>query len=133
VEAVRSLKNATELKMNYELRIMKLDSAIFYTNNLEKVINFYRDVISLEVDYIQEGHFASFKFKNGKLGIKQAKEEREVPGHQTIFIEVDGIGEMYNKLKSKKVTIQKELVTEDWATNFSILDPDGNKLQFMKK
>lgn len=68
-----------------------------------------------------------------KLGIKKAVEKREVPGHQTVFIEVDNIKEAYDQFKSKKVIFLKELVTEDWSTNFSILDPDGNKLQFIKK
>lgn len=112
---------------------MKLDSAVFYTNNLEKAIAFYRDTVGLEVDYIQEGRFASFKFENGKLGIKQAKEAREVPGHQTVFIEVEDIEEAYSQFKAKGIRFEKELTKEDWGTNFSFLDPDGNKLQFVSE
>ena len=37
---------------------MKLDSAIFYTNNLEEIISFYKDIIELEIDYIQENRFS---------------------------------------------------------------------------
>ena len=33
---------------------MKLDSAIFYTNNLKKAISFYKDIIGLEVENIEE-------------------------------------------------------------------------------
>lgn len=111
---------------------MKLQSAIFYSSDLGKVISFYKNIIGLEVDYIQEGIFASFNFENGKLGIKQAKEEREVPGHQTIFIEVKNIRETYKELKDKNVKILKELTEQDWGTNFSIADPDNNKLQFVE-
>jgi len=112
---------------------MKLDSAIFYTNNLDKAISFYKDVVGLEVDYIQEGKFASFNLKNGKLGIKQSKEDREVPGHQSVFIEVENIEEAYNQFKQKDIEFSKELTNENWATNFSFLDSDGNKLQFISK
>lgn len=112
---------------------MRLDSAIFYTNNLNGAIKFYKEIIGLEVDYIQEGKFASFKLDNAKLGIKQAKEEREIPGHQTIFIEPKNIEEIYNQFKEKGIKFQKELVKEDWGKNFSILDPDGNKVQFVCK
>lgn len=112
---------------------MKLYSVIFYTKNLDRIIKFYRDEIGLEVDYIQEGKFVSFKLENGRLGIKQAKEEREVPGHQTVFIEVDDIGKTYNQFKEKDISFRKELTKEDWATNFSLLDPDSNKLQFIHK
>ncbi|MDD5552215.1 MAG: VOC family protein [Candidatus Pacebacteria bacterium] len=112
---------------------MKLDSAIFYTNSLEEAIKFYKEIIGLEVDYIQEGKFASFKLDNAKLGIKQAKEEREIAGHQTVFIEVENIQEIYNQFKEKGIKFEKELVKEDWGKNFSFLDPDGNKIQFVCK
>jgi len=112
---------------------MKLDSAIFYTKNLDKIIPFYKEKVGLEVDYIQEDKFVSFKFKNGKLGIKQAKEEREIPGHQTVFIEVENIEKTYNQFKVKGINFRKKLTKENWATNFSFLDPDGNKLQFISK
>jgi len=112
---------------------MKLDSVIFYTNNLGKAVSFYCDKVGLEVDYIQEDRFASFKFKNGKLGIKKAKEEREMPGYQTVFIEVENIEEVYNQFKAKGINFRKELIKEDWGTNFSFLDPDGNKPQFISK
>ena len=112
---------------------MKLDSVIFYTNNLEKVILFYRDIVGLDIEYIQEGKFASFKFENGRLGIKQAKEEREIPGHQTVFIEVGDIEKTYNEFKEKEIIFLKELTQENWATNFSFLDPDGNKVQFIER
>lgn len=50
---------------------MKLDSAVFYSNDLNEVIPFYWDVLGFEVEYIQEGKFVSFIFPNGaKLGIK---------------------------------------------------------------
>jgi predicted enzyme related to lactoylglutathione lyase len=112
---------------------MKLDSAVFYTNNLEKTIPFYRDIVGLNIEYIQEGKFASFKFENGRLGIKQAKEKREISGHQTVFIEIEDIAKIYNEFKGKGVIFLKELTQENWATNFSFLDPDGNKVQFMKR
>ncbi len=112
---------------------MKIDSAIFYTEDLNRTITFYRDKIGLEVDYIQKDRFASFKFENGKLGIKQAKEKREVPGCQTVFIEVEDIRKTYNQFKAKGINLRKELTKEDWGTNFSFLDPDGNKVQFVSK
>ncbi|MFA5926219.1 MAG: glyoxalase superfamily protein [Parcubacteria group bacterium] len=112
---------------------MKLDSAVFYSNDIEKATEFYRDVIGLEVDYIQEGKYSSFNFENAKFGIKQRKEEREVPGSQTIFVEAKNIEDLYSLLKEKGVSFYKEIVEEDWGTNFSLLDPDGNKIQFVRR
>mgnify|MGYP000849607126 CR=1 FL=1 len=112
---------------------MKLDSAIFYSNNLAVTLPFYRDVLGFAVDYVQEGRFVSLKLDGGKLGIKQRKEAREIPGHQTVFIEVDNIESVYKGFQEKNITFLKELTKEDWATNFSLLDPDGNKVQFLSK
>lgn len=60
---------------------MNFDSAIFYSNDIEKVISFYEGKLGLELDENQDGKYVSFKFANGvKLGIKKAMEDREVPG-----------------------------------------------------
>ncbi len=56
---------------------MKLDSAVFYSNDLIITIPFYRDTLGLEVNYIQENRFASFNFENSKLGIKQKKKKEK--------------------------------------------------------
>lgn len=113
---------------------MKLDSAVFYSNNIEKVIGFYKDIIGLEVAYKREDKFVSFKFLNGvKLGVKKAVEEREKPGAQTIFIAVDGdIEKLYEKFKKLDITFYKELKLESWGKEFAILDPDGNKVEFVQ-
>ena len=112
---------------------MKLHSAIFYSNDLSKVVSFYKETLGFDVDYIQENRFASFKFENGKLGIKQRKEDRELPGYQTVFIEVEDIKSVYRIFQERGIRFLKELVREDWATNFSLLDPDGNKFQFISE
>lgn len=112
---------------------MQLDSAIFYTKDLNKTVEFYRDTLGFEVDYVQENRFASFNLGGAKLGIKQAKEEREVPGHQTIFVSIPDIEKFYQEIQQKQLNILKSLTHDDWATNFSILDPDGNKIQFIQE
>ena len=112
---------------------MKLDSAVFYSNDIDKVTDFYKNIIGLEVVYKREDKFVSFKLSNGvKLGIKKAIEEREKPGAQTIFIAVDNIEEQYEKFKNLDSTFYKELKVESWGKEFAILDPDGNKLEFVQ-
>jgi predicted enzyme related to lactoylglutathione lyase len=112
---------------------MKLDSAVFYSNDINKAIDFYKNFIGLEIDYIQEGKYASFNFENAKFGIKQRKEEREVPGSQTIFIQADDIEKLYSSFREKGASFYKEIINEDWGKNFSMLDPDGNKVQFVRR
>lgn len=112
---------------------MNLDSAVFYSKDILKVIPFYRDLLGFKLEY-QSERFVSFIFPNGgRLGIKNQTEEREIPGYQTVFIWVDDIAPVYNDLKNKKAQFYKELQDYSWGKEFSILDTDGNKVLYMER
>lgn len=114
---------------------MNIDSTVFYSGDIEKVVKFYRDIIGLKLEYQQGKKYVSFLFGNGvRLGIKRVVEEREIPGAQTVFIAVNEIEALYNKLQKNGVEIIKKLQYNDgFGQNFSILDPDKNKVQFVKR
>jgi len=112
---------------------MDLDSAIFYSNDIQKVIPFYRDTLGLTVEYTTE-RFVSFIFPNGaKLGIKNQTKEREIPGFQTVFLQVDNVAELYAEHQKMQLDFYSELTEFDWGTEYSILDPDKNKVLFVQK
>lgn len=112
---------------------MKLHSAVFYTSNIDVIEDFYTNKLGLKLDYRAGDKFISFWLSNKvKLGIKKAVEEREIPGAQSIFLEVDDVSEWYNKAQELGLNILKELAEENWAVNFSILDPDKNKVQIIQ-
>lgn len=113
---------------------MKLDSAVLYTNDILRITKFYCDVIGLELVYQAGDKFVQFKFANGVgLGIKKVVEEREVPGHQTIFVATEDIEADFKKMKERGVEFRKELTKEDWGLQFSVLDPDKNKVEFIQR
>jgi len=113
---------------------MRLDSAVLYSNNIEIIANFYQNIIGLELDYRQDDKYVSFKFDNGvRLGIKKAVEEREVVGSQTFFVDTDNIEKDYKKMVEKGVDVYKELSEQSWGKEFSILDPDKNKVEFIQR
>jgi len=110
-----------------------LDAVIFYTNDLTRATAFYTEQIGLKLEYKSGDKYASFLFDNGvKLGIKKASEDREVPGSQTFFLAVENAEAEYKKAQEKGLEIRKELVEEEWAIEFSILDPDGNKIEYVQ-
>ena len=112
---------------------MNLDSAIFYSADIQKVIPFYRDVLGLTVEYTTE-RFVSFIFPNGaKLGIKNKDKERELPGRQTVIISVDDVASLYAKHKETNLDFYSGLMEFDWGTHYSILDPDKNKVEFVQR
>ena len=112
---------------------MNLDSAIFYTKDLDRAIAFHRDELGFTLKEVQGTKFASFQFDNGaKLGIKVADKPREIPGSQTVILTVSGIQNLYNGYQSKSLSIFSELSVQSWGTTFSILDIDGNRIEFVE-
>ena len=112
---------------------MNLDGVVFYSNDLDKVIDFYKDIVGLTIEYQQDNKYVSFIFPNGiRLGIKKADSSREKPGSQTIIISVEDIETLYKKFISQGIKMYQELTNESWGITFSILDPDDNKLEFLK-
>lgn len=113
---------------------MNLDSAIFYSHSIETLIPFYCNELGFTLEFRLNDKFVSFIFTNGThLGIKKADEEREKPGYQTALITVDNIHELYESIQRKQIKIYKDITDEDWGTEFSILDPDNNKVEFLQK
>jgi predicted enzyme related to lactoylglutathione lyase len=112
---------------------MKIDTVIFYTNDIKITTEFYKNTLGFKFEY-GNNRYSSFIFdKNSRLGIKQKDNDREIPGSQTVILITKDINTLYKDMKSKDVQIYQELVTEDWGTTFSILDLDGNKVEFLKR
>jgi len=112
---------------------MNLDSAVFYTNDIERIADFYQNTMGFDLHTRQGDKFVAFIFPNGgKLSIRIQKGEREIAGHQTVFINCDDINEKYAELKAKGANFYKGLEKYDWGYSFDILDPDNNKVEFIQ-
>ena len=111
----------------------KLMSVCFYTSDMPRAVKFYTETLGLEIDFVNGERFARLKFSNGvNLAIKKAEAEREVPGHQTLIIDEQDVEARYEEMQSKGVEFKKELADDSYGMNFSIFDPDGNKVEFVR-
>jgi len=114
--------------------MLDLDSAIFYSKDIKRIIDFYQNKLGLKLGVNEDNYFVSFIFPSGKkLGIRQEKGERERAGHQTVFISVDDIEKEFEKVKSGEFNIYRELEKHPWGKAFAIMDPDNNKIEFVEK
>ena len=116
---------------------MDFDSAVLYTNDIDKIRKFYEEVVGLKFDYQDAEHYVSFIFPNGaKLGINKPFSHlahRDKVGHQTFFISVDDIEKEANKYKELGYEFFEPLEHYDWVSFFAVLDPDGNKIGYIKR
>ncbi len=72
--------------------MIDLDSAILYSKDISRIIDFYQNKLGFKLEYNENDYFVSFIFPSGKkLGIRQEKGERERAGHQTVFFAVSDI------------------------------------------
>ncbi len=107
---------------------MKLAYAIFYTNDINRIISFYRDSLGFEFVFSDQ-RFAAFKIGDALLGIKIRELDREIAGHQTTIIQIEDVHHMHQIAQKKNWNIFTPLTDEAWGKNFSILDPDGNRVE----
>lgn len=112
---------------------MDLDSAVFYSKDIERITDFYQDFMGFTLHSRQGNKFVSFIFSNGgKLSIRKERGAREVAGHQTVFVSTDNIEEQFRQLKEKNANFYRRIEEFGWGTSFDILDPDNNKVEFVK-
>ncbi len=114
---------------------MDLDSAVFYSDDLDRITTFYVDVIGLDVLYRDKDQYVAFEFPSGaRLGINRPTNElrpRDKPGHQTIFLKVDDVKSRSEDFIAQGFELFEPYVEEDWGEFFAILDPDDNKIGFI--
>lgn len=113
---------------------MELDSVNFYSSDIPRSVAFYTGVLGFELDYKQGDDYAAFLFTNGvRLGIKRAVEEREVPGAQTLIVSSRDANADYAAAQKKGLRVHHPLSDDPWGLWFSILDPDGNLIEYLQR
>ncbi|MCA9377077.1 VOC family protein [Candidatus Dojkabacteria bacterium] len=113
---------------------MNIDTTIFYTNSIKVIVNFYVERLGFQLKDRFGDKFASFQFDKGPiLGIKQSSEPREVPGYQTVLLHIEDIEAKFEDCVRKGIRISKTITDETWGMEFSIFDPDGNKVVFVNR
>jgi predicted enzyme related to lactoylglutathione lyase len=107
------------------------DNLFLPTENLEESKKFYSDILGLPVkfDFANQGMIA-FKVGNEEPAIILKDKAKFPNAKPTIWIEVENVKEIYEKLKSKGVQFISEpfKIRTGWAVEFT--DPTGNQLGF---
>jgi predicted enzyme related to lactoylglutathione lyase len=109
--------------------------AIIWTDNLERLLNFYRDTLELKPNSHQS-NFVSFATGETRLGIgihSEVSGQTRDPYRIMLNLGVDEINESYELLKTRGVQFVRPPEKEHWGGWVAtFLDPDGNIIQLMQ-
>ena len=118
---------------------LRLTHVFIITDNIERMLSFYRDVLLIEPQP-DSGNYVEFVTEGTTLSLGTvALQESLAPGsakpasnHSTMFeIQVDDVDKEYERLQKMDIEWVKPPTTQPWG-NRSIYfrDPDGNLLNF---
>lgn len=121
------------------MKIQQLDHLVLTVKNLQTSINFYTDVLGMQLVEFSDNRKA-LKFGKQKINLHQAGNEftphaaSPTPGSADLcFIVASSIEETIQKLESKQVEIESGPVERTGATHklisVYIRDPDNNLIE----
>ena len=109
---------------------------IIWTENIERLAGFYRDVLRLPVHSTQPD-FVAFAFGDFRLSIgrhDKVKAEARDPYRVMINLSVEDIQATYKALSEHGIRFLRPPEREHWGGWMaSFLDPDGNILQLLQQ
>ena len=117
------------------MRVTGFDLLFLEVNNLEESVNFYGDVLGLELEkHNPEGEPPMATFRAGSLRLTLAQQletmlRRGRGAH--FFLGVDDVDEYYNQLSARGAAVQPP-IDEGWGGRFITLqDPDKYRFFFV--
>lgn len=102
-------------------------------SDIEKSIKWYEDILNFEVTGSWPPHRPNYVHFGSREGAAfSLMESREVPSRGRFNFTVDDVDALWEELKGK-VEIVEELFNTPYGTRkFTIKDPDGNELGFVR-
>ncbi len=109
---------------------------IIWTEDLERLLGFYRDTLGLLPHSTRPG-FVAFRWGDMRLSIgthSQVKGRSTEPDRVMVNLGVVDIHAVYQELEAKGVHFSRPPEQEHWGGWVATLsDPDGNTLQLMQQ
>ncbi len=97
-------------------------------NDLEKAVNFYKDILELPCLFYIKNQWAEFQLNSIKIGLCPVEENSQIPKHTGIVIEVENIESTYNSLIGKNVVFEGEPLKMSHGIVATFSDTSGNKI-----
>ena len=116
--------------------IQDIAGVVFWTDNLEEMTRFYRDVLGLPLHSVHDD-FVAFEIKPGvrlNLGThSRVQGSSRDPFRTMLHLKVNDIHAVVDRLRGRGAVILREPELETWGGWVATFqDPDGNILQLLQ-
>jgi uncharacterized glyoxalase superfamily protein PhnB len=127
--------SATALKLQY-------CSPSFTVNDLQKSLEFYRDVLGFEVGqrWEHEGKLMGYEltagdvtFMIGQDDFKKGKDRRKGEGSRLYCATSQDVDALAKEIAARGGKLEYEPKDDSWARHFAVVDPDGFKITIAKE
>ena len=116
------------------MRIEKISAVTFRVSNMKSSVQFYRDVLGMEVLYGgEDAFFSSLRAKDAEDPILNLEQGRSVTGlgERMIFYVAD-VDAFWEYLRGKGLQPEKPRDASWGERYFHMSDPDGHELSFAR-
>jgi catechol 2,3-dioxygenase-like lactoylglutathione lyase family enzyme len=111
--------------------IQNISAVTFHVKNMKAAVQFYRDVLGMELLYGGEGaHFSSLRPKDAQSAILNLQEREPMSGWGRLIFHVADVDACWRHLKERGFQPEAPCDASWNERYFHISDPDGHELSF---
>jgi catechol 2,3-dioxygenase-like lactoylglutathione lyase family enzyme len=115
------------------MRIEKISAVTFRVSNMKSSVQFYRDVLGMEVLYGgEDACFSSLRAKDGNTPILNLEQGRSVTGWGRMIFYVSDVDAFWEYLRGKGFNPEKPRDASWGERYFHMPDPDDHELSFAR-
>lgn len=111
--------------------ITKLDTPIFYSNDVKSTVAFYVKLLGFSIDS-DFGDYVELRIGDSKLAINAADGNTKVAGYQTAIFCSSDIEADFKLAQKNEIQIDRKLSDSGYGQTFIMRDPDGNKIEVIE-
>ena len=115
------------------MMVEKISAVTFRAANMRASVQFYRDVLGMELLYGgEDARFSSIRAKNAEYPILNLEQGRSVPGWGRMIFYVVDVDAFWESLRGKGFQPESPRDASWGERYFHMTDPDGHELSFAR-
>jgi len=127
VTALASARRGTSaLTLGNIMKIRGTDFVLFSVSDLDKAVEFYRDILNLPCEVYSKDEWAEFNCGNVTLSLDPDSIKKGEKGMGRIALSVEDVGVAYKEMKEKGADLVGEPADYGCCQAIQVRDPDGN-------